>query len=109
MKNEKIIKIVQILLISQFILWLLFSFISFFWIYNITVMILMAINSLVFLVLAYLIKSHTKFTYWFIVFYIGLNMFLTIFDQMGTYDYIALALYIMIFIYIISKRKEILK
>lgn len=109
MKNEKIIKIVQILLASQFIIWFGFGITRFFWMYNATIITLMAINAIIFLLLAYAVKLQNKLVYWFTIFYVGINAVLTITDQVGLYDYLTLALNLVTLITLFINKNKLLK
>lgn len=96
-------------MISQFLLWLGFGFYRFFWMYDLTIVILMAINAGLFLILAFMLGLRNKIVFWFTVIFVAVNAFLSIADQAGIYDIITFILSSIILVLLIINRKQLSK
>lgn len=107
MKNK--LKLIQVLMIIQFLFWLGFGLVRFFWMYSLPIIVMMSVNALIFLFSAYLLKFKNIWIFWLVVAFVGLNALLSITDQVGIYDYISLLISGTILVLLIVSRKELIK
>ena len=114
MKNN-IEKFLQILLQVKAGIWLVFSIWYFFRFYFqspnnkagvVIVSVLMLGNAIVFGGFSFLINRKLKAVYYFLIFYVALNVLLTFTDQLGVYDVIVFVLDLLI-LAILTKWKNL--
>jgi len=66
---------------------------------------LMIVDALIFFLIGWKIDQYKKPIYYFALVFIGINILLTIFDQMGVYDFIILFVDLIVFFFLFFSRK----
>lgn len=97
--------LLRTLLASRALVMLIVSLNYFFKDYSNLVGFLLLLNSTIFLLIAFAIYKRNKVIYYFSLAFVALDILLTIFDQMGLWDYLVLVLDIVI-VYLIFKARQ---
>ncbi|PLX25517.1 hypothetical protein C0580_02235 [Candidatus Parcubacteria bacterium] len=103
MKNKEKLHILIFLLMANALLWVFLGVLTIIP-FNAAVMFG---NALIFMLFAYLVQQKYKLAYDVALVYILVNVFLTITDQFGIYDFVALILNITTLYYIYEAKKLI--
>ena len=105
-KEEKIIKIIRWLFLFKGVVWIILSGIHLFkgsWL----LAGLLFFDAVIFLWLNRVIEKKKRWIFWFAIVFIGVNIFLTITDQFGWFDFFSLVVDCVLFVMIFGNSKKL--